>query len=310
MYRCCIPTLVLLFPFFAGAAQLHLEKANAPVRAGDTFVVELFLDTGADTLNALEGSLDLSPNLALQEFRFSGSLVPLWISGPQETKPGIVTFAGVIPGGLQIAAGTNSFTTQPGNIFTLVLKAGDVGTATITVGTDTAVYKDDGNGTSASLYAPALSFAILPSTGNPQQAVLPNDTTPPEPFTPLIASGTPYAYRGNVLLFSTQDKDSGISHFDVAASYRPDAGNTDLTWHRATSPYLIPQEDSGMFLFVRASDNAGNIRIEVVPPQTITLTALVHRWALFILCGALLLVILGAWFILRYRRHEGVILER
>lgn len=290
---------LLILPVFANAATLDLVKPDTAVHAGDTFTVGVFLDTGTESVNTLGGSIYISPDLTLQEIYYSGSLVPLWISSPKETAPGTITFAGLIPGGLQVSEPSETSTSW-GTIFTLILKAQQTGPASISFASDTAVYINDGSGTRAPLFAPALSFAILPRSGAPQTVVLPGTAVPPEPFTPLIESGQPYGYAGSVLVFATQDKNSGISGYDIAASYDPDPSNTDLVWQEATSPYLIPQQDADKYLFVRATDNAGNTQVEVVPPQSVSLPSLLYRWWLPLLG---LIILFGVLGILSYRRR-------
>lgn len=291
MYRFFFSSLLILFvPLVSNAATLRLETPPTSVRVGDSFVVGLFLDTQSDVINALEGSLTFSPNLTLESIRYTGSLVPLWLTQPAQTKAGTISFAGVIPGGFE-GAGAESATAQGGNVLTLVFLARATGSARIAYGSDTAVYKDDGEGTRAPLTTAPLSFAVASTEGASRTAEVPQDTIAPEPFTPIVSPGTPFGLTGSVLIFATQDKNSGVERYEYASSYdsTPSPGTV---WQTVQSPFAIPQGDDAKFLFVRAVDFSGNMRLAIVPPSTVTAISLLHRFGLITFFFALCIVIL------------------
>ena len=241
-----IATIGILFfsPYVLYAAEFQLKTEAIAPRAGDIFIVDLFLDTQSDVVNALEGSLVFSSNLHLRDIRLSGSLVPLWVTPPQEKETGFVEFAGVLPGGYQGTPKRENQRGPRGNVFTLMFQAQAPGVATIALNPQTAVYLNDGEGTRAKLTLAPLSLSVGPSSGRPQEEVLENDTTPPEPFTPLVTPGEPFGYTASVLVFSTQDKNSGILRFDVARSYNRYAIKKNLSWQEAESPYVLREEDA------------------------------------------------------------------
>lgn len=279
--------ILFLIPAFASASELRLEGPFSPVRAGDTFIVGLSLDTRNEAVNALDGSLTFSSNLTMDSIRLAGSIVPLWILPPMEREPGLISFSGVLPGGYQGSPARVGITGRS-NVFTLVFKAQKSGIARISFGPETAVYKNNGEGTRDTLSAPALSFHIGAPSGSIRTDSLPQDTVPPEPFVPFILSGESFGYAGSVLIFSAQDKDSGIQEYAIARSYSSHPREEKLSWRAAESPYALTDEGSDQFLFVRAIDRAGNTRVEVVPPQRISVMALLYRgW--FILLGLLFL---------------------
>ena len=281
--------LLLLLPATSFAAEFRLDQHPGSVRAGDSFAVTLLLDTGTDSINALEGSVHFSSTLSLADIRLQGSLVPLWVSSPSEKEKGIVSFAGVLPGGYQ----------GEGSMFTLVFKASEKGTARISFGGDTTAYQNDGKGTAAKLFLPALSFSIGIPSGTPRSIELEEDVSPPEPFTPVVSSGEPFGLNGSVLVFMTQDKNSGIARYDIARSYFQQAKENNLSWDVVSSPYALVSGDSTHYLYVRAVDRAGNTRVEVVPPQEFSIIVFVLAWWVLLFLGALGLVILFA----RFYRH-------
>ncbi len=299
MYTLRTTLAVLLFalPALVSAAQLHLEQSSAPVRVGDTFILTVMLDSTDGAVNAFEGSLHFLPDLTLQDIRFSGSVVPLWVEKPKQKTTGTVTFAGVLPGGFQ----------EKGVLTTLVFVANNPGIVHISFGADTEVYKDDGKGTRAPLQTTPLSLDILPASGAPHRVYVPDDTTPPEPFVPAVLPGHAFGQEGPVLVFDTQDKDSGILYFEIARSYNPRAKDADLSWQVVQSPYVLsPAQDLDHYLFVRATDRAQHTHTASVPPQKISIALLVRQQWFVIL---LLLGVIGS-VILFFRRgkhrHESV----
>lgn len=287
--------ILILLPATSFAAEFQLVQQPSSISVGDTFAVMLLLHTGTDVVNAIEGSLQFPSSLSLVDIRLQGSLIPLWISSPSEKETGTVSFAGILPGGYQ---GT-------GNVFTLLFKAAHAGTAQISYGVDTKVYQNDGKGTRAKLTAPALSLSISLPSGTPNQMTLGKDIVPPEPFTPIVASGEPFGLAGKVLVFMAQDKNSGILRYDIARSYYKDAKEGDLPWHETRSPYAFVEGDSTHYLYVRAVDRAGNTRVEEVPPQEFSVIAFLTTYWIPLLVMALGFI-LFLQFLLRRANRDAV----
>ena len=284
---------LLLFPAPSFSATLQFVQQSSEVRVGDTFTTELLLHTDADIVNAIEGSVHIPDTLSLVDIHLSGSLVPLWITPPTENGEGIISFAGMLPGGYYGA----------GNLFTLVLRAVQKSTTTISFGNDTKVYLNDGKGTTATLALPALTLSIQSSVGTPRSVSLEKDTTPPESFTPVIHSGESFGLEGLVLVFVAQDKNSGIARYDIARSYERNVKESDFSWHTIESPYVLVAGDSTRYLYVRAVDREGNTRVAIVPPQTFSFIAFMLAWRVLLLAGAVIAVILSLWW---YKRSRDV----
>lgn len=281
--------VLLFFPATSFAAEFQFEQQSSSIRVSDTFTIDFSLRTGTDVINAIEGSIRFPQMLALVDIRLQGSLVPLWISSPTEKEKGIVSFVGVLPGGYR----------GEGKILTLVFKAVQKGNARLSFGSDTAAYQNDGKGTAAKLSIPTLSFSIGDPSGASRTVSLEEDVSPPEAFTPMISPGEPFGLDGLVLVFTTQDKNSGIERYDVARSYRRQAKEGSLSWDMTSSPYLLSSDDSTRYLYIRAVDRAGNTRVEIFPPQKFSIIAFTLAWGVLLSVGVMGLVIL---FIRFYRR--------
>jgi len=70
-----------------------------------------------------------------------------------------------------------------------------------------------------------------------------------------------------VLIFNTTDKESGISHFEVAEQKMKFCVPTEKEkWERAKSPYLIKDQSLKSIIKVKAVDKAGNKRVITFNP--------------------------------------------
>lgn len=256
-------TLTFLIPMFAHAATASFVLPSDVVHEGDEFAVEVFLDTEQNLLNAIEGSVQFSETLEFKEVRYAGSVISLWLSAPSEREPGTIDFAGLVPGGFQVTPEKIG----RGNLFTLVFKAAERGTASVLLGTDAKAYLNDGEGTSVPLASTGGVFTVATKEGEAKASGLTADVTSPEEFVPRRESGEPYAMEGRILVFNATDKDSGVSRYEIARSYIGFLPESMLSWELVSSPYALDAADAWKYLYIRASDTAGNARIEVVSPE-------------------------------------------
>lgn len=291
-------TLFLCFPLSALAAELRVLQPFGTVHVGDTFIVEVSVSADGTPVNAVEGSLAVSPNLEIKEIRLARSVIPLWVEEPT-ISGNTISFAGVIPGGFEGVLGNLWQGFRAGTLFRIVLTAREVGASSISPEENTAVYLNDGEGSKGILNAFRTTFVVLPQ-GEVTKEILPdrNDVVPPETFTPLISEGDAFGFTGRALVFSTQDKQTGIAYYEVAV-HTFLRSEDDLSWERALSPYQLSESTRTKFVYVRAVDVAGNTRVAVVEPE---LTSFLKQVPPYVLGGLLLaLLIVFAWFFHRSR---------
>ncbi len=112
------------------------------------------------------------------------------------------------------------------------------------------------------------------------------DATPPGEFEPQIAEIEGKKY----LVFVTDDKTSGIEHYEVKEGKRD--------FKRAMSPYLLEDQSLRSRISVKAADKAGNERTaEIVPPYKIT-------WKDILPWVILGLIVAGViWWVTRNKRQ-------
>jgi len=91
-------------------------------------------------------------------------------------------------------------------------------------------------------------------------------------------------------VFGTQDKGSGIDHYEVAESDNPFVNEANLVWRRAESPELLQDQSGRSTVYVKAVDRDGNVRIEKV----LGTAGRLYKW--LAICGILILCIIAAVF--------------
>jgi hypothetical protein len=129
-----------------------------------------------------------------------------------------------------------------------------------------------------------MAFKIIPTekiiSSSPKKEV--EDLEAPEPFTFQIIKDESIFENQYVLIFNTQDKDSGIDHYEVQE------GNLDFKI--AKSPYLLENQYLNGKIIVKAIDRAGNERISRVgPPRQDNL--LERYWKFFIVLLIIIMLI-------------------
>lgn len=243
-----------------------------------TFVISLFLlspvwafaatavievNTKGEEINALEGTLAL-PKGMRAHVAVGGSIISLWVEEPQ-LKDGMVRFSGITPGGFE---GVHSVFTIQGEFTPRDLEGARF--------EDVVALKNDGTGERVPV---SLSFSLTPFRA---------DTEPPESFMPSISSD-PALFDGKYfLVFTTQDKNSGIRRYEVRE------GRFGF-WREAESPYPLTHQRLDRNIYVKAIDDAGNERVAIVPA-----TESHAWWESYGLFAILIVLVLGA---LAYKRQ-------
>lgn len=269
--------LILLLVFIPQSALAATIRIVLPetVNLGGQFRAEVFLDTEGENINAIEGSVLLPDNVSVSEVRYRGSIVSLWLLPPAERTNRVIDFEGVVPGGYQASPES----TGSGNLFTLILTAKSEGVGKFAFNSAPKAYLNDGEGTVRMLSKSPTEMTVVASGASEMEGIG-ADTYPPELFTPAVVSGGLYGMQGDVVVFATQDKDSGIHSYDIGFSYIGFLPEFLVSWVPAESPYQLQGEDAGKYLFVRAIDNEGNARVASLPPIRPGFASYVMTWGI------------------------------
>lgn len=277
-----------LFPSTGHAAVLFTDPPSVEVRPGGTFQLDIAVDTQGQDINALEGKILFPAEiLKLKEVRDGNSIINFWVERPT-VSDAPVSFSGIIPGGYQFPRGF---------ILTLVFEANAEGQGVVAV--DAArVLLNDGNGTQAPLSLAPTMVRVASDVTQPAPGVEPiMDTVPPELFVPVLAQD-PLIFDGAWFLsFATQDKGSGIDHYEI----RESAWWGNGFWKTGTSPYRLLRQDPARSIFVKAVDKAGNERVVMVQP----IGEAPFPYEICIVLGILLVIVSGAGYIFWKRRRAA-----
>lgn len=254
-----------LLPLAGQAARLFFDVKTVQVQAGEKFEVNLFINTEKEDINAIEGKLSFSKDiLELKELREGNSIINFWIERPKN-QDGAIMFSGITPGGFNI---------ESGFIFSAVFETKEEGVAKFEI-KDARVLRNDGEGSMAALSVAPLEMVVseVVPAGIPE---IPKviDHEQPESFVPKIARD-PTLFDGQwFLVFATQDKASGIDHYEVREMRTRLAISLPFmkylrrySWISAESPYLLTDQELKSYIYVKAADKVGNERVEIVAPR-------------------------------------------
>lgn len=216
------------------------------------------------SVNAWHGTVILPETSAIARLMTDDARGFMWQTIPHIVEGRGIEFAGGLPEGF----------TGDVVVFRFALNAAP---SSLSFSPDTTAYLNDGRGTEI----PAQGSVFVPHVvlGAPR---FPQDTTPPEPFTPELSRNSLFFDGRTVVLFGTRDLGSGVHGYAV----REVTTHGMSAWHPAQSPYLIANDVTA--LEIRAYDNAGNVREEMLTVASSRIPTLSYL-ALF---GAILLCVL------------------
>lgn len=238
---------------FAGAATFYFNSdIGSEVGVGQIIPVNILLDSDGQNLNAVETKIIYSGNLLKPvSVNDASSIFGLWLERPN-LESGALAVKGIIP---------NGFNWNAGVLLRVYFEALRAGEARLSF-EQTSALLNDGQGTKAQAKLKPLNIRIL--SAKELQQIAETDPYLPESFKPVIIQN-PDIFDGKyAVIFSTQDKQSGIAYYEVqeSLSRRPDSDK----WEKAESPYLLKDQPRYSYVFVKAVDQKGNERIMKLPP--------------------------------------------
>ncbi len=296
---CLLVFLLVFFSVFASltqAAELYLKSSQTQYAPNEIFKVGVYLNvTSGEKVTAIEGKIKYNPqDLKAIEF-LTGNSILTFVDQPKiDQSNGLISFSGIIPGGY-----TGQLLGDPGESNLLgtiafeILKTNNLLT-TIQVASDSRVLVDAGQELKTNLVFKSLTIHI-----NPQEVVLhpfneletlkEADKIPPEDFKPEIIQINGQYF----LVFNTQDKQSGIDHYELIILKENLLGQlTPLSnFSKVTSPYPIHENDLQQIIQIKAIDKAGNERVVLLYPLQGRIKWYQNYWLWDIILVGLLLLI-------------------
>ena len=154
----------------------------------------------------------------------------------------------------------------------------------------------DGIGTEAQLKREGLTLQVVESV-SPSDSFRERDRELPEPFKPEISRAEGLFDNKYFLVFATTDKGSGIDYYEVAELRgRRVEDYDDLDWKREESPVILSDQSLRSFIYVKAVDRNGNMRIAVVfPSDQLDRNTRVLMYGILILLGILAVLYFARW---------------
>ncbi len=279
-------TLIGALPAFA--AEVYLEVNDTPYDRRDTFYIPVRIAMQDECMNAATIVVAYDPReLSVREVVTGRSLFTLWPEQPHIDRDasgnelGVVRFSGGIPGGY-----CGRVEGDPGltNIIADLVVTGARGTqassgyasTTVLVSPETKVYRHDGTGTALETVLLGAQIALVEVDGaqpvDRWQEDVRADKTAPELFEITLVDGPSVGNARDYIVFSTVDKQSGISHYEVLET-DPDRFGLlkwfprEAHWVRAESPYVLRDQELMSRIMVRAVDRNGNERVVTYEPS-------------------------------------------
>lgn len=246
-----------ILPINSRAAEINLNIGSSAYDLQDTFMVDLYIDTESSSVNALEAEINFDADLLkVIETIDSDSTVNFWIE--KNVSSGMITLSGIIPGG---------FNGESGKILTILFETVASGQARIEL-QEAAAFLSDGLGTREDILGKQIDVEISKKVSQNIQNknLYSSDKYPPESFKPEISRSESLFDNEWFLVFSTSDKNSGVSHYLIKeARYR--ALMFFKRWRVVESPYVLRDQSRASFVAIKAVDKAGNEMIQKVYPE-------------------------------------------
>lgn len=277
--------VMMLFPALAFASEIRIETSKVNVGTGEQFVADVFLHA-SEQINSVAGELIFSEDiLNVKEIRDGDSSLNFWIEKPNNEIPGRILFSGITPGGLQ---GVQKY------LFSVVFEAVNIGMTDLQMG-NVLVLKNDGLGTEAEVTIKEATVNVAKGDIKIIEKIV-DDMYQPESFVPVITRDPALFDNMWFVVFSTQDKNSGISHYEIK-EYRHGFSKIFSPWKKIENPHLLSDQELKSTVLVKAVDNSGNERIEeVVPFNKLKWYESGLYWIIIIiLLGFLLRTFLTSW---------------
>ncbi len=268
-----VTIICLLFPLHSiYGAQFSLDSEKNELNLERNWEVKLLIDTEGEYVNAFEGKITFPNNLLkFLDVRGQDEIVNFWIEKPQLINDNQISFSGITPGGYN----------GQGVLFKIIFETIDIGEALVILD-QASVLLNDGQGTHAKLSVNNASLSIGEIEASSEIIVIEvRDNEPPEAFTPIITK-IPEIYGDKyVLIFYTQDKGSGIDHYEIKEGWR--------RYKVVDSPYILKDQKLSKKIKIKAIDKFGNERLITI--ASVYPTELYENYIIYVIITSVLVLL-------------------
>ncbi len=276
-----VTLLVWFIPKPSFSAEMFFQTEKILYGKNEDFIVKVFLDTDSVSVNAVEGKIVFDDVLEIKEIIDGNSSINFWIEKPSNNLKGEIVFSGITAGG---------FNGQEKFLFSVIFKAKQEGKAIINF-KDAKVLKNDGIGTSVVVKKTPLDISISNDSSSIKEIVSIDDNNPPEDFKPSIGIDPSIFDSKYFVVFSTQDKGSGIDHYEVREGFWGE-------YKVAESPYVLEDQSLTKKIYVKAVDKNKNELTVVVTAQNYI------RWYQdYLIISIIMLLVMFLFFQKKWQRN-------
>lgn len=270
--------ILFLFSFFPAfrvfAADVFLS-ASGHLNAGETFALDINVDTGGELINSADIVLDYPEDIvSFAGYKKEDGVIGLWLDAPH-AKDGKILLSGIIPGGVAGLYDPNQ--NGPGGVplARLLFVAEKEGTARFSF-ERSSILKHDGKG-SILIHEQKNADFIIGKNQNAEEVKSMVDTNPPLPFSISFVQSSFFSSTPSMIIFDTSDADSGVKYYKIKIG----SGG----WKDAKNPQPISQGFFPYSAILRAFDFSDNFtEASIKIPGLIPFQFLLVTLAL-ILCG-------------------------
>ncbi len=249
---------ILTFSFFvfctekAKASSLDFS-ALEKVSVNQKFYVDILVDPESQSINSIGTSVIFDPSIFSYEgFSSKQSSIPVWVEEPKQKTAGVISFSGVIPGGIDRIYDPLNTNKRAIPVVRLFFVANKEGFGEFTF-SDSLVLKNDGLGTKTTISTNKKTVSVTTQDSSVQKI---SDLVAPEPFSIKIIERSIFGRTPRLAVFSSNDEGGGIKRYEVSIAGGP--------FVVSSSPVALPYKFFSYEVVVRAYDYSENFREQKV----------------------------------------------
>lgn len=277
---------IYFISFFIGiagqveAASLYFDPTSTEVGHGGLVTMGVRLQTTPDEcINAIDAVIEFDEGLEVADVSTGNSIFNLWVEPPTfDNAKKRVTFAGGVSNGY---CGRVQGDPQLTNVVAEIIFRADPGyeendVYLVQFSELTKGYLNDGFGTPVAVALDTAEVSVnreyIDGEDDEWLRRVEADVDAPKEFS-ITLTQDDSAFAGKYFItFNTNDKQTGISHYEVIEEPIEDInvfgwGAATAPWIRATSPYRLQDQSLNSIIRVKAVDKAGNEYIATLVPD-------------------------------------------
>ena len=234
-------------------AEIFLSPRSGSFTDGSTFDGPILLNTRGSNVNAVEVRINYDKNkLSIVKPSSGKSIIGVWVEPPKyDNTKGTASYVGVVPGGI---------TTSSGLLGTITFKVLRVGSAVVSIGSNSNVLLNDGLGTKTAVSLGRAEYSLI--------------AKPPEGVNIFSETHSfPDEWYNNNSPIISWDKDEGVDGFSFILNNEPSTIPENTTNSTSTSQSFQDLKDGLWYLHVKASKKdvwgaTGHflLKIDTTPP--------------------------------------------